>query len=225
MHIINRIIYLSTLKNNNLARKIAISKSIDFISNNRIRGYFIEFGVGTGTTLKIFLEASQIKKYDFLGAIGYDTFEGFPETGGLENNHYLNKIKIGSRNSSMEKILSSKLKKIDKSKYSLYSVNIETDELNIDEHISENEKNSLLHFDLDYSIPTLNAFNQVHKKFQIGTVLMFDNFYFFSGWDRLGERLALSTFLRKHPNLKIGAYFQYGWHGQAFIVNDLNDAK
>jgi hypothetical protein len=212
------------LKNNNLNRKLAFSKSIDFLKNNGINGWYIEFGVGIGTTFKIFLEASRVKKYNHLGAIGYDSFEGFPETEGLERNHPLNRIKFGSRSYSLESVVKCKLKKIEKTKYSLYPVNIETDDLNIKSQIPENEKISLLHFDLDYSTPTLKALNQVHNKLKIGTVLMFDNYYFFSGYDKLGERLALNTFNDLHPEIKISTFFQYGWHGQTFIVSDISKA-
>jgi hypothetical protein len=202
------------LKNNNLNRKLAFSKAIDFLKNNGINGWYIEFGVGIGTTFKIFFEASRVKKYNHLGAIGYDSFEGFPETEGLERNHPLNRIKFGSRSYSLESVVKYRLKKIEKTKYSLYPVNIETDDIKIKSHIPENQKISLLHFDLDYSTPTLKALNQFHNKWQI-------NYFFFSGYDKLGERLALNTFTDLHPEIKISTFFQYGWHGQAFIVSDI----
>ena len=35
----------------------------------------------------------------------------------------------------------------------------------------------------------------------------------------MGERRALSHFQQSNANLFISEYFNYGWHGKAFIVS------
>ncbi len=218
MNIIDKIIYNLTLRNNNLNRKIAIAKSIDFQTNNKIEGAFIEFGVGKGDTLKIFLEASSVKNYQYSVAIGVDTFEGFPDTDGPEKSNDFNKIELKSRYASLSEIT----KKLKKYKYlKLIAINLETDDFKIDDTILKNKKIGIVHFDLDYSLPTTKALDAVQNYFQIGTLLLFDNYYFFRGSSKLGEQLSISEFKKTHPNLILTNYFQYGWHGQAFIVSYL----
>jgi hypothetical protein len=218
MNLINKVIYRMTLQNNNLNRKFAFAKSIDFQMNNRIEGAFIEFGVGRGETLKIFLEASFVKNYQYSLAIGVDTFEGFPDTYGPEKLNKFNNIELGSRNATIKQILR-KLRKYRNLK--LIKTNLETDNFKLDDILQSSQKIGIAHFDLDYYEPTIKALTNLKKHFQIGSILLFDNYYYFRGYSKLGEQLALSEFRELYPNTQIINYFQYGWHGQAFIISDL----
>ena len=78
---------------------------------------------------------------------------------------------------------------------------------------------AIIHLDMDYYLPTYNALMEVRNGLKVGSILMFDNFFFFSGSDLMGERRALSHFQQSNANLFISEYFNYGWHGKAFIVS------
>jgi hypothetical protein len=54
--------------------------------------------------------------------------------------------------------------------------------------------------------------------FRRGTVILFDDFNAFEKSDDHGERRALREFQASHGNFKIAPLFDFGWHGEAFVV-------
>jgi hypothetical protein len=74
------------------------------------------------------------------------------------------------------------------------------------------------HFDLDYYTPTLKALQGISTSMQTGTILMFDNYFFFRGDSSLGEQRAIREYA-KESKVDLLDFFTYGWHGKAFIVN------
>jgi O-methyltransferase len=189
-------------------------RSIDFLSNNRISGDLIEFGVGTGNSLKWILDIAESKGYTFKHVYGVDTFEGFPETAGHESSSPFNFIEKGSRKASVPQVLRAIKAKKRSSEISLLQTNLEK------ENLEFLDQTALVHLDLDYSDPTLKALKIIEPTLQIGTVVMFDNYFFFRASDQLGERLALRNFERE-SSILLSEFFTYSWHGKAFVVSDI----
>lgn len=201
-----------------LSRNRAFAKAFNFVYFNKVDGDYLEFGVARGSTMKMALSNAKVRRMTDMNFYGVDTFEGFPETGGPETSFRTYRNIVGSRAFSIN-TLERKLgfKGIDKLKF--LKLNMETGDLASLNGSLDLAKLAIIHLDMDYYLPTYNALMEVRNGLKVGSILMFDNFFFFSGSDLMGERRALSHFQQSNANLFISEYFNYGWHGKAFIVS------
>lgn len=203
-----------------LSRNMAFAKVFNFVYFNKIDGDYLEFGVARGSTLKMALNNARVRRLVDMNFYGVDTFEGFPETSGPETGFRTYRNIVGSRVFSintLEKQLG--FKGIKRLKF--LKLNMESGDF-LKFHNMVGLKNfAIIHLDMDYYLPTLNALLEVQNGLKVGSVLMFDNFFFFSGSDLMGERKALFDFQESNANFVISEYFNYGWHGKAFIVSNI----
>lgn len=202
-----------------LSRNKAFARVFNFVYFNKIDGDYLEFGVARGSTMKMALNNARVRRISGMNFYGVDTFEGFPETIGPETSFRTYRNIVGSRVFSID-TLEEKLgfKGIENLKF--LKLNMENGDLQKLHEFANLSNLAVIHLDMDYYLPTYTALMEIHKGFKIGTILMFDNFFFFSGSDLMGERKALSDFRKRHINLTISEYFNYGWHGKAFIVSN-----
>lgn len=205
---------------NQIERKRAFSKAFNFIYFNRIEGIYIEFGVASGMTLNFALMNAKARKMDQMEFFGVDTFLGFPETSGPETDFKSYKSIVGSRSFSI-KMVKRVLRLKNTNSLNLIKLNMERDNLKEIVEVLAKKKVALAHLDMDYYSPTLNALNVLSESLTIGSVLMFDNYFFFGANDNMGERRALIEFKESHPKIIISDYFTYGWHGKAFVVSSI----
>ena len=203
-----------------LSRNRAFAKAFNFVYFNKVDGDYLEFGVARGSTMKMALSNAKVRRMTEMNFYGVDTFEGFPETVGPETGFRTYRNIVGSRAFSIN-TLERKLgfKGIDKLKF--LKLNMETGDLASLNGSLDLANLAIIHLDMDYYLPTYNALMEVRNGLKVGSVLMFDNFFFFSGNDLMGERRALSHFQQSNTNLSISEYFSYGWHGKAFIVSHI----
>ena len=203
-----------------LSRNRAFAKSFNFVYFNKVDGDYLEFGVARGSTMKMALGNAKVRRMTGMNFYGVDTFEGFPETGGPETSFRTYRNIVGSRAFSVN-TLERKLgfKGIDKLKF--LKLNMETGDLASLNGSLDLTNLAIIHLDMDFYLPTYNALMEVRNGLKVGSILMFDNFFFFSGSDLMGERRALSHFQQSNANLSISDYFNYGWHGKAFIVSHI----
>jgi hypothetical protein len=203
-----------------IERRRAFSKAFNFIYFNKIEGAYIEFGVASGMTLNFALLNAKARKMNQMNFFGVDTFLGFPETNGPETDFKSYKSIVGSRNFSMKMV--KRVLSIGKAKnLHLFKLNMESDSLKeLEESLAKN-KVAIAHLDMDYYSPTLNALSVLSESFSIGSILMFDNYFFFGADDNMGERRALIEFKESHPKIIVSDYFTYGWHGKAFVVSSI----
>ncbi len=201
-----------------VARRMAFAKAFNFIYFNKIEGVYMVFGVASGMTLKLALANARVRQLTEMSFYGVDTFEGFPETIGPENEFKSYPSIVGSRNfskSTIQKVLG--IGSI--SNVKLIKLNMEMDDLHEIQEIADTSIISIAHLDMDYYAPTLNALNAISSGLMVGSILLFDNFFFFAADDAMGERRALREFQQLNPDIKVSEYFNYGWHGKAFIVS------
>jgi hypothetical protein len=212
---INRAMYSIPLRFQ-FYRKLAFARAFNFVQFNKINGDYIEFGVASGNTLKMAMVNAKIRGLNEMTFYGVDTFEGFPETEGPERNFISYTTIVGSRKFSKEYIQ----KKLGNFKQNLIlvKVNMEGQEKLKLSEIVYNTKFAIAHFDMDFHLPTLAALEIVRNNLCKGSILLFDNYFFFSANLKMGEQKALNDFLIKFNEFKIIEYFTYSWHGKAFIV-------
>lgn len=206
-----------------VSRNSAFIRVFNFVFFNKVEGDFVEFGVGSGTTLKIAIANARARKLSQMTFFGIDTFQGFPETHGPEKAFETYSSIVGSRSFSRKEILST-LKIRDNRDLQLIRCNMESDDLSSLTERMQELKISVVHLDMDFYMPTLNALNMIFNTLSVGSVLMFDNFFFFAANDEMGERRAFREFQLLHPEVVISNYFNYGWHGMAFVVSKIPDA-
>ena len=203
-----------------IERRIAYSRAFNFIYFNKVEGIFIEFGVASGMTLNFALLNAKVRKMDQMLFYGVDTFLGFPQTDGPEVNFKSYQSIVGSRSFS-KKIVNKVLNKKSLKNLKLIKMNMETDDLKSILGVMANKRVAIAHLDMDYYLPTLNALKVVASSLSTGSVLMFDNFFFFAANDDMGERRALIEFKQSHPEIVVSDFFTYGWHGKAFVVSSI----
>jgi hypothetical protein len=52
-----------------------------------------------------------------------------------------------------------------------------------------------------------------------GSVLVFDDWFFYKASPERGEQKALNEWLKINPNIKLTEFHKYSWHGNSFIIN------
>jgi hypothetical protein len=218
-HLLTRILFSVPLRLQYERRK-AFVRVFNFAYFNKIEGAYIEFGVASGMTLKLALSNANARNMNQMEFIGVDTFLGFPETDGPEIDFKTYSSIVGSRSFSKSTIRNM-LKDSKAKKISLIKLNMETDNLNDLKEVVRATNIAIAHLDMDYYSPTRNALDVIRGSLSVGSILLFDNYFFFAANDSMGERRALSEFKLSNPNMVISDYFTYGWHGKAFIVSTL----
>jgi hypothetical protein len=198
-------------------RRLAFTRVFNFVQFNKINGDYVEFGVASGNTLKIAMVNAKIRGLTNMSFYGVDTFEGFPETNGPERDFITYSNIVGSRKFS-RKFIQKKLRKFSM-KLFLIKVNMEGEEKFESLKILSNSKIAIAHLDMDYYLPTLAALEAIKTNLSKGSVMLFDNYFFFSANSEMGEQRALNDFLAVHTEFKVKDYFTYSWHGKAFIVS------
>jgi O-methyltransferase len=206
------------------SRNSAFIRVFNFVYFNKIEGNFIEFGVGSGTTLKLAIANARARKMTRMVFFGIDTFQGFPETQGPEIAFETYSSIVGSRSFTRKEILKT-LRIRDDRDLHLVKCNMESDDLSSLTVKMQELKISIVHLDMDFYMPTLNALNMIFTSLSVGSVLMFDNYFFFAANDDMGERRAFREFQLLHPEVVISNYFNYGWHGMAFVVSKVPGAS
>lgn len=218
-HLLSRILFSIPLRLQYERRK-AFMRVFNFVYFNQIEGAYVEFGVASGMTLKLALSNAKARNMNQMEFIGVDTFLGFPETNGPEIDFKTYSSIVGSRSFSKSTIRNM-LKDAEAKKISLIKMNMETDNLNGLKEVIKSKNIAIAHLDMDYYSPTINALNVIRDGLSVGSLLLFDNYFFFAANDSMGERRALSEFRASNPNIVISDFFTYGWHGKAFIVSSL----
>lgn len=83
------------------------------------------------------------------------------------------------------------------------------------------EPAALIHLDCDLYQSTIEVLNALNERnlLQNGSVIMLDDYNTSKADPNMGERRALSDFLRGNKAFSVSPFMSYGWHGQAFILH------
>jgi len=207
----------------------ALHKAWGYVFTNQLHGSYYEFGVYQGKSMiNSYLEFENLQNWNlsqlksdelwrrkkaesFLDFkpqfVGFDSFSGIPD-----NNEGKNFFKKGDYKSDY-KTTTLKIKKIFK-KYEFELVQGLFSEIEMRNHFN---KAAIINIDSDLYESCIDALNYCKSLFQMGTVLLLDDFYCFNSNPNMGEQKALKDFEIKN-DIKFEKWFNYKYAGQAFIT-------
>lgn len=199
----------------------AINKAYKFIlqeSDGPIGDYY-EFGLFRGYT---FLQAYNHTKELGLNDIqfyGFDSFEGLPAADGIDISD--GRFFAGQFACSIEEVQKNLSENdMDISRTHLVKGFYED---SLTEQLREQhdfKPASVVLLDCDYYSSTKTALHWMKPYIQIGTVLLFDDWFSFGDDDELGQQKALQEFLVEHPQYHAEPLWEFEPHGKGFILRD-----
>jgi hypothetical protein len=80
-------------------------------------------------------------------------------------------------------------------------------------------------FDFDLEAPTRVALDYIRPRLREGSVLLFDEPFFFKGHPDRGEAVAFAEFRNKNPGFEFRRYCDYGFGGRAYVLAKIRDAR
>jgi hypothetical protein len=72
---------------------------------------------------------------------------------------------------------------------------------------------------MDLYAPTLGALRWCKQTMQMGTFLVFDEYFSFAGDVTKGEARALAEFLEENPSIELRDVMSYGAGGKVFVIS------
>ena len=200
-------------------RKKIIEQAFMYTGNELVEGDYIEFGVARGRTM-IFAYESMSKQSNRVKhgkLIGFDSFEGFPEPGGVDK--VFERFKKGEENHGGIQITQRSFKKhgIDPEKITLVKGWYDQTLTNSESYGIE--KARVVNIDCDMYESTILALRFLTPYLQQGTVLLFDDYLCYRADPSKGEQLAIKDWLNENKNISLISYRSYANVGQSFIVN------
>jgi len=144
------------------------------LDNSKKNELCLEFGVYKGDTINFIASHTNSKIY------GFDSFNGLPENwrNGFDTGHF-------------------KLEKLPKVENNVELI-VGLFEKSLPVFLKEfNKKISFIHIDCDLYSSTKTIFDLISNNVQKGTVIVFDEFFNYPGWE-FGEALAFFEFIKKN---------------------------
>ena len=213
-------------------------KSWGHVFNNYLSGDYVEFGVYQGASLTVsFIEYKKFKKWrdsqftsdeawrrkransiEMKDPVfhGLDTFEGMPENS--ESEKY---FKVGDFVGDYDDVL----RKC--ANVGLVAPKIKLYKGLFDDSAPDLEKNvdtiAICNIDCDLYASTKSALKIAGPRFQIGTVVLFDDYNTFNANRDKGERRALREF-EQESGFLFEPWYSYAFSGQSFLIVGQNNS-
>jgi len=189
-------------------------------------GFYMEFGVAHGHSMKAAILANRFAKSKQLGVVrlertffGVDTFEGFKSDNPLDVHPVWNADKFTRPIDEIEQ----RFRKEDVSvlflKIDATTLNNLSDVTVLDFKSSIKGPAAILLFDMDLFEPTISALRWVSEFIDEGTFIMFDEFFAFQASLEKGEARAFREFSQSNPHLIFREFATYGSGGKVFVLS------
>lgn len=186
-----------------------------FISYNKVKGDYFEFGCHSGMSTAIFFNLFKKVNLSQIRLFAFDSFEGFPDLTDIDRFHNYEKGQLSFSYDNFLKVLkANKMKSVISIKG--YFDDVLNDELKVKHQI---DKASIILIDCDLYSSTVPVLEFIKDMLQTGTVVIFDDYYIYQGDQNKGEQKALMEFQKKYPNIIFREYLNIGFSAKAFIIN------
>ncbi len=186
-------------------------------------GDYYEFGLFRGYTFLQAFKHSESLGIKGIHFYGFDSFEGLPPTEGIDEAD--GRFFEGQFACSLEEVQSNLSDNgMDSSRATLVKGFYEdslTEALR-EEHAFKPA--SVLMLDCDYYSSTRTAMEWMKPYIQVGTVLLFDDWFSYGDDNELGQQKALEEFLVDNPQYQVEALWEFQPHGKAFILRGKDPA-
>jgi hypothetical protein len=210
----------------NLEKATVLKRLFVMLNSDMTEGDYFEFGVAYGNSMRSALEAEKNSSMPAFNInllprnfYGFDTFSGFvsgtsemsiPVWEGDHFNLPLKKIRKRFKRNSNVLFFQQDVNKM-----------IDGDEIRTKFYDDLGIKHAaLILFDMDVEKPTFAALTWIKPFLQVGTFLMFDEFFGFKGLETEGEAGALNKFLLVNPQITLREVCSYGLGGKVFVISN-----
>lgn len=209
--------------NQQLRQKAKLSfyqQAFDFLYSQEIKGDYFEFGSHKVRTFRMALTEARKKNFTDMNFYAFDSFDGSPDFGELNNEH--GKIyKAGELSTSVESFMNT-IKEHGLFVNQVYTIKgFYEKSLNDECKITlklKNSKIALVTLDCSFYDSFVAAFNFIEDFLQEGTILYIDDYRVtYKGNPTQGVPKAFKEFEKK-SQYKFEPFLDIGWFGKSFIV-------
>lgn len=180
--------------------------------NRPIRGYYFEFGCHGANTMRMaWKHTRHLHDWTF---VGFDSFEGLPEIGTADRQSIWKKGKLAtSEEDFVRRVTAAGMPR-----HRLLTVKGFYDD-SLDEALKARllpTKAAMVYVDCDLYHSTVPVLRFIKDFLQPGTIIVFDDWFCFSGDPLRGEQRAWREFREQHPELRFAEFVQTS-EARAFI--------
>lgn len=176
----------------------------------------MEFGVYKGGTFIESYKVARAKKLDRMKFFAFDSFEGLPESIGLDKEFH--QFATGEYKFSLENFKERLIKN--------GISNVEIVSGWFDKTLNADTKKRLgiksaavVWIDCDLYESTVPVLKFIKDYIIDGTIIVFDDWYHFRGNPKYGEQRAFREWLAENPQFTASEFHKYFWHGNSFIIH------
>lgn len=214
-----RLLRSLSLRSDRFGREHMADLAARFVKTNDVRGDYLEFGVFRGSTFAQFYHA--FRRHGLrVPMYAFDSFEGLPAPAGVDAENGYDQFGRGQfRCSQPEFVAALASRWVPRSAYTVvpgfYEQSLTPDQrrrLGLG-------RAAVVWIDCVLYASARAVLDFVAPCLQIGTLLLFNDYYRFRGDPRFGEQRALRELLEREPDLGLTDYAKFGSVGQAFIVH------
>ncbi len=208
-----------TTKNKSQERTDFLKKVMNFVHQCKIAvggGDYLEFGVFKGSTFTEAYRIAKAKKLNNMRFFAFDSFEGLPEDSEKESGQFVK----GEYSASLDQF------KANLRKAGVDSKDVQAvrgwfkDTLNMETKKRLGLKSAaIVWVDSDLYESAVSVLDFITDLVVDGTILIFDDWFFFKGNPNKGEQRAFREWLAKNPQITVSEFHKYFWHGNSFIVH------
>ena len=199
-------------------RREILWKIMNFVEECGVEGDYLEFGVYKGRTFISAIKAAQKKSLYRMQFYAFDSFHGLPKPEGVDTDS--DQFHEGELAYSLEEF-----KKV------LRARNTDFSKIHIvpgfykDTLTPETKKQlplkaaAVVWVDCDLYDSTVPVLDFVKEYLVDGTIVVLDDWFFYKGHPKRGERKAFSEWLEKNSEFSASEFNKYAWHGNSFIIH------
>ena len=199
-------------------RREILRKIMNFVAGCKIEGDYLEFGVYKGGTFIEAIRMANRKRLNSMRFFAFDSFKGLPTPQGVDKKFdQFYGGQVSNSLDSFRKILSNS--RIDLSRVEVVPGWFK-DTLNAETKIKLALKSTaVVWVDCDLYESTVPVLEFIADLVNDGTILVFDDWFFYKGRPDMGERKAFTEWLEKNPRFSVTEFHKYYWHGNSFILH------
>jgi hypothetical protein len=172
--------------------------------NRPLNGYYFEFGCHSGQTMRLAWRHSRhLFSWDF---VAFDSFEGLPEVDGIDVAEIFQKGKLATSEGTFIDLVTS----AGMPRSRLRTVKGFYD-LSLTQDVAKSlqpKKAVVIYIDCDLYASTVPILEFIKDFLQIGTIIVFDDWFCYHGRPDRGEQRAFAEFRARYPQLQFTPYMQ-----------------
>lgn len=198
-------------------RAVFFHHAFKALTFNGISGDYVEFGCHGGMTFGLAYRESRRHQHQ-CQLWAFDSFAGLPDTDEAEDEHPF--WRAGTLATPVEQFHQTCASHgIPRQAYETV-VGFYDETLPALGAASAPTDIALAYIDCDLYSSTRTVLAFLLPRLKHGMIIAFDDYFCWSATQPAGERRAMKELFDEHPQWSLLPYVTFGWHGQAFIVED-----